>query len=369
MAKTFYARDEGNGFKVAIFEDGYRGTGTDDLFTNPMGSANSNYLYFHSNLSFFRSPISITQTIIFDAKTVGQDCGKKKGACVKVPSSGTTTRLISSGNYSNKIVIATDSVSGRSLAGTTFVQTLGDSSFRTITIYSNSTGIYIDEQWLAYSNNLPEYTTTIKVYILSTTTENRTDSNEVLYIDPTNMRVNAGLFNSNLGYVDVNTDSVTYTATNVYSSWFCSWNPATDSTNGIIRRYVSYLPDTNQTNYFWDAFYDYKENIQGIHSIVTGQVASVTIGDYVYERGVLKDTVRRTNGTIKFYIYEIRRSVTISNASRLVGNTFPNGPTLKVVSNTDGTGAAFSYSYDGYKASYGNITTYPTNTVFNLNLS
>ena len=125
MAKTFFAKDEGAGFVVVIYEDGYRGSGANDLVTNPMGSANAAQVYFHSNLSFFRTPTSITNNITLPARNTGLDCSKKKGGCVVVPSYGSATYTLANGNYSNKVIVSADAVTGRSLGGTMFVQRVG----------------------------------------------------------------------------------------------------------------------------------------------------------------------------------------------------------------------------------------------------
>lgn len=371
MAKTFYAADPGSGFKVAIFEDGFRGTGANDLFTNPMGSANSAYLYFHSDLSFFRTPTSITQSIILPARNTGLDCAKKKGGCVVVPSYGTTVYALASGNYSGKVIVAVDSVTGRSIVGTMFVQRVGDSSFRTLSIYSNSTGIYAEEKYFAYSGNLPQLTIQLKVYILSTTTEDRTAATEKLYIDATNMRANSGLFNSNLGYVDVNTDNVTYVNGIAYSAYYCTWIPSLNKQDpNVIRRFIMYDPGVNKTYVFWDAFIKYGGGYEGIYAEVPGQVTSGVIGDYTYERGALvgTKTISAANPTVNYYAYQVRRYKTQSTATRVGGAAFPNGPTLQVMSDPNGTAAAFSYSFDGFQSTYGETTSYPTNTIYTLNL-
>ena len=209
MAKTLYARDEGTGFKVVIYEEGYRvpdPAGTkipNDIFENPMGSTNAAYVYFHSDLSFFRAPSSISYSLTLPARNVGQNCGKKKGRCVPVPAYGTSTTTLASGNYDGKIVIATDTTSNRSIVGTMFVQRLGDSSFRAITIYANSSGIYADEQYFAYSDNLPEITINIKLFIMVASNENRTNTGEKFYADATNFRVNDSLFNSNFFFISL----------------------------------------------------------------------------------------------------------------------------------------------------------------------
>lgn len=371
MPKKLYAKDEGNGFKVAIYEDGYRGTGADDLFTNPMGSANSAYLFFHSDLSFFRSPSSVTINLTLPARTVGQNCGKKKGRCVPVPAFGTATYNLTTGNYDGKIVVAVDTVTNRSMVGTMFVQRLGDSSFRSITVYSNSAGIYADEQYFAYSDNLPEITLTIKLYTLLTLTENRTTTGEKLYIDATNFRVNNNLFNSNFGYVDIDVDSSSPVYSTLYSGYYCSWNAATDRSSVTIKRYVLYDPTSNTTFYYWDAFKRYDGTWEGIADWTNGngQISSKVIGDYTYERGPLFDTRFGSNGAVDYYVYQIRRYKTVaSSVTRTVGVALPNGPTLRVESTPGFASAGFSYSFDGYSAKYGDISTYPVNTIYAINL-
>jgi hypothetical protein len=371
MAKTLYARDEGTGFKVAIYENGFRGSAADDLFNNPMGSANAAYLFFHSNLSFFRSPSSVTINLTLPARTVGENCGKKKGRCVPVPAYGTATYALTSGNYDGKIVIAVDSVTQRSMVGTMFVQRLGDSTFRSITVYANSAGIYADEQYFAYSDNLPEITLTIKLYILSTFNENRSSTGEKLYIDATNFRVNDNLFNSNFGYVDVDPDSSSPVYSNLYSGYYCSWNAITDKSSVTIKRYVLYDPTSNTTFYYWDAFKRYDGTWEGIADWTTGngQIATKNIQDYTYERGPLFDTKLGSNGQVDYYVYQIRRfKSVVSSNSRASGVALPNGPTLRVESTPEFTSAGFSYSFDGFTAKYGDINTYPVNNIYAINL-
>lgn len=371
MPKKLYARDEGNGFKVAIYEEGYRGTAADDLFTNPMGSANSAYLFFHSDLSFFRAPSSVTINLTLPARNTGQDCGKKKGRCVTVPAYGTATYTLTTGNYDGKIVIAVDTVTNRSIVGTMFVQRLGDSSFRAVTIYANSTGIYADEQYFAYSDNLPEVTITIKLYALATSTDNRTATGEKLFIDANNFRTNDSLFNSNYGYVDVDPDNSSAVFSNLYSGYYCSWNASTDKASVTIKRYILYDPTSNTTFFYWDAFKRYDGTWEGIASWTTGNgnLTSAVIGEYTYERGALFDTKLGSNGQVDYYVYEVRRykSVATSN-TRTVGVALPNGPTLKVESTPGFASAGFSYSFDGYTAKYGDISSYPVNSIYAINL-
>lgn len=374
MPKTLYARDEGTGFKVAIFEDGFRGTGANDIFTNPMGSSNSAYLLFHSDLSFFRAPSSVTINLTLPARNTGLDCGKKKGRCVTVPAYGTATYELTTGNYTGKIVIAVDTVTNRSMVGTMFVQRLGDSSFRAITVYANQFGIYADEQYFAYSDNLPQITITIKLYALSTLTENRTATGEKLYIDPTNFRTNDSLFNSNFGYVDVDPDSSSASFANLYSGYYCSWNATQDQASTAIKRYVLYYPATNVTKpnttaIYWDAYRKYDGTVEGVFLEVPGAPTTGVIGDYTYERGPLFDTRLYANGTVAYQIYQIRRYKSVATAvSRPSGVALPNGPTLKVESVPGLSSAGFSYSFDGYSAKYGDIATYPENTIYAINL-
>lgn len=375
MAKTLYARDEGTGFKVVIYEEGYRvpdPAGTkipNDIFENPMGSTNAAYVYFHSDLSFFRAPSSISYSLTLPARNVGQNCGKKKGRCVPVPAYGTSTTTLASGNYDGKIVIATDTTSNRSIVGTMFVQRLGDSSFRAITIYANSSGIYADEQYFAYSDNLPEITINIKLFIMVASNENRTNTGEKFYADATNFRVNDSLFNSNFGYVDVDIDSSSPSYANLYSGYYVSWNATTDRSSVSIKRYVIYEPTTNQTFFYWDAYKRYDGTWEGIQNIQPGQPTSVTIDGYTYEKGPLFDTRYGRNGAVDYYVYQIRRYRSVATSvTRTAGVALPNGPTLMVESTPGFTGAGFSYSFDGYTAKYGDINNYPTNTVYALNL-
>lgn len=372
MAKTFRADSS----RVVIYEDGFLGTGTNNLIDYPLTSVNSQYLYFHSDYSFLRSPVSLTTTLALAAKNTGLDCGKKKGACVTVPSAGNTTTLLFSGDYSSKIVVAVDTTTGRSLVGTTWVQKLGDSSLRTINIFSNSTGIYAEEQWFAYSNNLPALNLNIKIYVLSSTSESRTALTEKLYINSTAMRTNGGLFNSDFGYVDINIDSVTYADNTAWSAWYSSWNTALDKPDpNSIRRYITYEPATNTTKVYWDAFIKYDNSVEGIYLSVPGNATSFTIGGLNYQRGNLVDTryvynntTKQYTTTVAYYIYQIRRQVPGSTATRAGGVVFPNGPTLSVVSDPGGSGASMAFSFDGITARYGEAVAAPVNTLYSLNL-
>lgn len=372
MAKTFTA----NNSKVVIYEEGYLGTGLNNLLDYPLTSNNAQYLYFHSDYSFLRSPVSLNVNLVLEAKNTGQDCSKKKGGCITVPSAGNTTTLLFSGDYSNKVVLAVDTATGRSLVGTMWVQKLGDSTLRTVNIFSNSTGIYAEEQWFAYSNNLPALTLNIKIYVLSTTSESRTALTEKLYISPTVMRTNGGLFNTNFGYVDVNIDSVTYSGSSGWTSYYSSWNTATDRPDpNSIRRYITYEPATNRTKIYWDAFVKYDETVEGVYSDAVGNLTSGVINGLTYERGSLVDTRyvfnNRTNTyttTVAYYVYKVRRQVPNSTATRPGGVVFPNGPTLNVSTDEDGVGAALAFSFDGITATYGLAPSFPVNTLYSLNL-
>lgn len=209
MPKTLYIADEANNgnYKAVIYEEGYRGTGQNDLYSNPMGSNNAAYLFFHSDLSFFRSPSSLTASITLPTITRGQDCSKKKNECVTIPASGSNTYLLQSGDYSNKVLVPIDANSSRSLSGSLFIQQPGAQSFRIVTIYSNTSGIYAREEFFAYDNDIPEISVLIKIYVVLLETENRTAATEKVYINPTNFRINSGLFNSDLNYVDVDTSN------------------------------------------------------------------------------------------------------------------------------------------------------------------
>jgi len=371
MPKTFYARDEGVGFKIAIFETAFRGTGADDLFTNPMGSANSAYLLFHSDLSFFRAPSSVSYNLTLPARIVGEDCGKKKGRCVPVPSFGTATYTLATGNYDNKIIIAVDTNTNRSMVGTMFVQRLGEASFRSLTIYANSSGIYADEQHFAYSDNLPQITVNIKLYVLIASNENRTNTGEKLFIDPNNFRVNDSLFSTNFGYVDVDPDESSKEYSVLYTGYYCSWNKETDKVSNAIKRYVLYDPTGNTTFFYWDAFKRFDGTWEGVVEDTKGNgvLSSKVIGDYTYEKGDLFDTKLLKNGNVDYYIYQIRRYKNVaSSVTRTNGAALPNGPTLAVASDPGFVGAGFSYSFDGYSAKYGDISEYPINTIYSINL-
>lgn len=204
MAKTLYISGQAGG-KALIYEEGYRGTGINDLYHYPMSSNNAAYLFFHSDLSFFRSPISLTANLTLPTITRGQDCSKKKNQCVTIPASGTNTYLLHVGDYSNKVLVPVDTSNGRSLSGSLFIQQPGSQSFRILTVYSNSAGIYAREEYFAYDYDIPEISVSIKTYVVLLETENRTAANERVFIDPTNFRINSGLFNSDLNYVDVDT--------------------------------------------------------------------------------------------------------------------------------------------------------------------
>ena len=377
MSKTMLIqKGADNLYKTLIYETGYLGTGTNSLLNYPLTSVNAPYLYFHSDYSFLRSAVSLSTTLTLDAKTRGQDCSKKKGGCVTVPSSGNNTTLLFSGNYAGKILMAVDSITGRSLAGTMWVQKLGDSTLRTVTIFGNSTGIYAEEQWFAYSNDLPALTLNIKVYVLSTQTENRTAATEKLYANGLVFRTNSGLFNTDLGYIDVNIDSVTYENNTGWTAWYSSWNAALDKPDpNSIRRYITYEPATNTTKVYWDAFVKYDGTIEGIYGAYVGNLTTGVINGLTYERGALVDTRyvfnTHTNSyttTVAYYVYKIRRSVAGSTATRTGGAVFPNGPTLAVSTDAGGAGASFAFSFDGYKAAYGKYVDYPVNTTYTLNL-
>jgi hypothetical protein len=372
MAKTFRADSNA----VVIYEDGYLGTGLNNLVDYPLTSNNSQYLYFHSDYSFLRSPVSLSVNLSLEAKNTGLDCAKKKGGCVTVPSAGTATTLLFSGDYSSKVVLAVDTATGRSLVGTMWVQKLGDSTLRTINIFSNSTGIYAEEQWFAYSNNLPALTLNIKIYVLSSLSESRTTLTEKLYLAPTAMRTNGGLFNTNFGYVDINIDSVTYSGSSGWTSWYSSWNTATDKPDpNSIRRYITYEPTANRTKVYWDAFIKYDGTVEGVYADVVGNVTSGVINGLTYERGSLVDTRYVFNNTtqtytttVAYYVYQVRRQVPNSTATRPGGVVFPNGPTLSVSTDVGGVGAAMAFSFDGITATYGLAPAFPSNTLYSLNL-
>lgn len=377
MAKSLLVKKGAdNLYKTLIYEADYLGTGTDSLLDYPLTSVNTPYLYFHSDYSFLRSPVSLTTTLTLAAKTRGQDCSKKKGGCVTVPSAGNATTLLFSGDYTGKILISVDTTTGRSLTGTMVVQKLGDSTLRTINIFGNSTGIYAEEQWFAYSNDLPSLTLNLKVYVLSTHTENRTAATESLYINGQVFRANSGLFNTDLGYVDVNIDSVTYANGAGWTAWYSSWNTTLDRPDpNSIRRYITYEPSINTTKVYWDAFVKFDKTIEGTYAAYTGNLTTMVINGLTYERGTLHDTRYEYNAytkqyttTVAYYVYRVRRTVAGSTATRTGGAVFANGPTLAVSTDAGGAGASFAFSFDGNQATYGNYVAYPVNTTYTLNL-
>jgi hypothetical protein len=71
-----------------------------------------------------------------------------------------------------------------------------------------------------------------------------------MYINSSNFRIKNGTFNSNLGYVDINSQSDTGGATITktdYSSYYYS-------TGGSLQRFCAYYPESNKTEFNWDMF-------------------------------------------------------------------------------------------------------------------
>lgn len=215
-------------------------------------------LFLHSALPFLKANTAISGTLTLPARVPGQNCGKKKGRCVPVPSHGNTTYTLATGNYgTNPHVIMVDTTNNKTLAGTAIIQTLGSESMRSLTVYSNSNGIYVDEIYFAYNGTLPEITISFKLFVITLPTE-QTDPNHWFYADGTTFNVNYGQLNANLGYIKVNGEAASGTPISQVQ-----WSNYYYEYTGILKRYWREEEASKSATILWDAYVKFDGEFEG----------------------------------------------------------------------------------------------------------
>lgn len=214
-------------------------------------------LFLHSALPFLKANTAITGTLTLPSRVPGQNCGKKKGRCVSVPSHGNTTYTLATGSYgTNPHVIMVDSTNNKTLAGTAIIQTVGAESMRSLTVYSNANGIYVDEIYFAYNGTLPEITINYKLFVITLPTE-QTDT-RWFYADATNFNVNYGQLNANLGYIKVNGQAASGTPVSQVQ-----WSNYYYEYEGILKRYWREEKESKSATILWDAYVKFDGEFEG----------------------------------------------------------------------------------------------------------
>lgn len=250
-----------DGNVYTVIYSGTNGTGTQDLIANPLGRINE--VFFHSSFGYLKSNTAGTYTLTLPARTSTQVSGKKKGRTVTQPSYGSAQYTLTNTNYTTSgfppNIIAVETNLNRTITGTTIIQQPASESIRYITVGADSTGVYVDEQYFAYNTALPSITLTLKIYVITNPVE-QTDPGRAVRIEPSVVKVNNGVFNSNLGYVQVksgyslggSTTSYTETSNNYYEE------------NGALRRVWKVNLKSADLNIGWDAFERYDGGKEGI---------------------------------------------------------------------------------------------------------
>jgi hypothetical protein len=295
MAKTiFMGRHTDGNIYTAVYKNA-NGTGAQDLLVNPLNRINE--VDFHSNFAYLKSNVSAAGSITLPARSPGTSNTKKKNRTVAVPAYGTATYLITSTNYTTSgfppIIILVDTSNNRTIAGTSVVQQLGGDSMRSVSVRSDSTGVYLDEQFFVYGSTVPSLVFNYKMYVITNPAE-QTDTKAV-NITPTAFKVNKGTFNSDLGYVKVKSGvSLAGGATSYEeaSNWYY------ENQFSLKRRWVyryqtgTTLLNPPQTDIGWDSYLRADGAEEGVNYRVGANITSWYNPDdgYTYERGALAQT-------------------------------------------------------------------------------
>lgn len=241
MAKTFFAGLSGGTYKAVIY------AGPADVINTPGNRLQD--VYFHSDLAYLKSNSNITGGLSLPARTPTTSSTKKKGTTVVQPAYGSASYQISATDYTSTNVVVVDTDNQRTISGTTIYQQVSEDSFRLFSVSILTTGLYLNEFYIAYSNTLPAVTLNYKIYPVVSPTDT-TDATYWMYMNPSNFRIKNGTFNSNLGYVDVNSRSDAG-GTSITSM---QWSSYYYSTGGALQRYAAYFPESNRTEFVWDMF-------------------------------------------------------------------------------------------------------------------
>jgi hypothetical protein len=261
MAKTLFMGKHTDGNVYTVIYSGTNGTGTQDLIANPLNRINE--VFFHSSFGYLKSNTSGTYTVTLPVRTSTQVSGKKKGRTVTRPSYGsaqytlTTTDYTAGGFPPN--IIAVETNLNRTITGTTVLQQPNGDTIRYITVGADASGIYVDEQYFAYSASLPSITITLKVYVITNPVA-QTDPGRAVRIEPSVVKVNNGVFNSDLGYVKVKSGYSLGGTTTSYTETSNSYYEEV----GSLRRVWKYNKKQNELNIGWDAFERYDGVKEGL---------------------------------------------------------------------------------------------------------
>lgn len=241
MAKTFFAGIKGGTYKACIYE------GPDDVINTPGNRLKD--VYFHSDLAYLKSNTAISGTASLPARTPTTSSSKKKGTTVTVAAYGSASYQLTSTDYTATNIVVVDTVNNRTIGGSTVYQVVSDDSFRILSISVTTSGVYLNEYYIAYSATLPANTFTFKIYPVVSPTDT-TDATYWMYINPSNFRIKNGTFNSNLGYINVSSSS------NIGGSSVESWNYTSYyyATGGTLQRYFAYYPESDKSQAAWDYF-------------------------------------------------------------------------------------------------------------------
>lgn len=303
-----------DGNVYTVIYSGTNGTGTQDLIANPLNRINE--VFFHSSFGYLKSNTSGTYSVTLPVRTSTQVSGKKKGRTVTRPSFGsaqytlTTTDYTSGGFPPN--IIAVETNLNRTITGTTVLQQPNGDTIRYITVGADASGIYVDEQYFAYSASLPSITITLKVYVITNPVA-QTDPGRAVRIEPSVVKVNNGVFNSDLGYVKVKSGYSLGGSTTSYTETSNSYYEEL----GSLRRVWKYNKKQNELNIGWDAFerYDgvkeglwYKDNTTAAATL-ENQTSWYNANDgWTYYRGTQQEDVHDFDYT--YDMWYLKRNTT-----------------------------------------------------------
>jgi hypothetical protein len=261
MAKTLFMGRHTDGNVYSVIYSGTNGTGAQDLIANPLNRINE--VYFHSSFGYLKSTTSGTYTVTLPVRSPTQVSGKKKGRTVTQPSYGSAQYSLTSTNYTTSgfppNIIAVETNLNRTITGTTVIQQPNGDTIRYITVGADSTGIYVDEQYFSYSASLPSITITLKVYVITNPVA-QTDAGRAVRIEPSVVKINNGVFNSDLGYVKVKSGYSLGGTTTSYTETSNSYYEEA----GALRRVWKFNKKQNELNIGWDAFERYDGLKEGL---------------------------------------------------------------------------------------------------------